>query len=71
MVDRCISEKENVCLTNSISECINLEHSIISNGSHTLAHESNVLGKKVKKKKGTKRGRCFDRDSRATDLEVC
>lgn len=71
MVDHCISEKENVCLTNSISECINLEHSIKSNGSYTLPHESNDLGKKVKKKKGTKRGRRFDRDSRATDLEVC
>ncbi|XP_042432213.1 snRNA-activating protein complex subunit-like isoform X1 [Zingiber officinale] len=69
VVDRCISEKENVCLTNSISECINLDHSIISNDSDTLAHESNDLGKKVKKKKGTKRGRRFDRDSRATDLE--
>lgn len=49
----------------------NLESSAISNGSYTSENGTDALEKKHRRKKGTKRGRRFDRDSRAAELQVC
>lgn len=48
----------------------NLESSANSKVSQALTCETDASKKKVKKK-GGKRGRRFDRDCRAAELEVC
>ncbi|CAL9098330.1 unnamed protein product [Musa textilis] len=60
--------KETVCSTSSTMERSNLESSANSKLSHALTCETDASKKKVKKK-GGKRGRRFDRDCRAAELE--
>ncbi|KAJ8477705.1 hypothetical protein OPV22_021432 [Ensete ventricosum] len=60
--------KETICSTSSTMERSNLESSANLKVSHALTCETDVSKKKVKKK-GGKRGRRFDRDCRAAELE--
>ncbi|XP_072999384.1 snRNA-activating protein complex subunit isoform X2 [Typha latifolia] len=63
----CISGNELVCSSDSALQSSNLGSQISEEGPPIVRCDSS--GKKPKLQKGRKRGRCFDRDSRAAELE--
>nr|XP_010921639.1 snRNA-activating protein complex subunit isoform X2 [Elaeis guineensis] len=63
------SGKEIVCSANSELETSNMGAHVTSNDSSVMTCDTDVSSKKSQEKKGKKRGRRFDRDSRAAELE--
>lgn len=64
------SGKEIVCSANSELETSNMGAHVTLNDSSVMTCDTDVSRKKSQEKKGKKRGRRFDRDCRAAELEV-
>lgn len=67
----CISDKEIVCSGNSMVENSNSGSRVSLNNSATVTCGTDVSEERVQQKKRKKRGRLFDRNSRAAELEGC